>query len=77
MDCTQARARIPDAPPSAKQVLCTLIEESPLTMKDIQSRSGLARRTVYGAIRTLRDLGMLAEKPSLRDTRQTWFWPNI
>lgn len=77
MDCNQARRQIPHAPPSAKQVLCTLLEESPLTMKDIQSRSGLARRTVYGAVRTLRELGMLAEKPSLRDTRQTLFWPSV
>ena len=77
MDCNQARAQIPDEAPSAKQVLCTLLEESPLTMKDIQTRSGLARRTVYGAVRKLRDMGMLAEKPSLRDTRQTLFWPNV
>lgn len=77
MECDQASQTIPHAPPSAKHVLCTLLEESPLTMKDIQTRSGLARRTVYGAVRTLRDLGLLAERPNLRDTRQTLFWPSV
>jgi len=72
MDCHDA-LRIPDAPPSAKRVLCALADQGPLTMKDLQTASGMARRTVYGAVRRLRELGLIAERPSLRDTRQTLF----
>lgn len=75
MVCAQARDI--HAPPSAKQVLCTLIDEHPLTMKQIQAKSGLARRTVYGAIQILQERGLLARRPNLRDTRQSWFFPNV
>lgn len=73
MVCHEATQRIPDAPRSAKTVLCTLAERGPMTMKDIQLRSGLARRTVYGAVRRLREMGLLSERPNLHDTRQTWY----
>lgn len=73
MDCPEAR-QLPEEPPSARTVLCTLLAEGPLTMQDIQRESGLARRTVYGAIRRLRARGLIAQQVSLRDTRQTMFW---
>lgn len=56
MDCKDALRRIPPAPASIRTVLYALAEEGPLTMKDLQRVSGLARRTVYGAINRLRDL---------------------
>jgi DNA-binding MarR family transcriptional regulator len=74
MNCQQALQHVNDVPQSARTVLCTLADEGPLTMKDLQAASGLARRTVYAAIAKLREIGMIADKPSLKDTRQTWFW---
>lgn len=74
MDCEEALRRVPDAPRSARKVLCALADRGPLTMKDLQVASGLARRTVYGAITRLRKSGVISEQTSLRDARQTWFW---
>ncbi len=74
MDCRQALQKVPEVPRSVQKVLCTLADHGPLTMKGLQDASGLARRTVYGAVRRLREIGLIAEKPSLKDTRQTWFW---
>jgi hypothetical protein len=45
-----------------------------MTSADIQATTGLPRRTVYAALRTLRGLGVLMERPSLRDMRQSYVW---
>lgn len=73
MDCEHLLEQLPDMPVSARRVLCTLTASGPLTMKDIQTSSGLARRTVYGAVARLRDLGVVEARPNLRDMRQTLF----
>ncbi|MGB0652123.1 MAG: hypothetical protein ACPGQL_02885 [Thermoplasmatota archaeon] len=46
----------------------------PQTQKEICLETGLARRTVYGALRRLRALGLTEERAHLLDTRQTRFW---
>lgn len=74
MDCDNLVRRNDDLPRSAESVLSALCEEGPLTMSDLQARCGLARRTVYGAVRRLRERGLLQAQTSLRDTRQTFFW---
>jgi len=45
-----------------------------MTGKQLREATGLPRRTVYTALRRLRELGVLHERSSLRDTRQTYFW---
>ena len=45
-----------------------------MTGKEIREATGLPRRTVYTALRRLRELGLLQARQSLRDTRQTYFW---
>ncbi len=50
------------------------LEEGPLTSKQIQAATGLARRTVYVALGRLRRMGILCEQLSLRDARQTVHW---
>lgn len=45
-----------------------------MTGKEIREATGLPRRTVYTALRRLREMGMLQERSSLKDTRQTYFW---
>jgi DNA-binding IclR family transcriptional regulator len=66
-------AGVPVAP-SVQTVLGTLHAQQPMTSADIQATTGLPRRTVYAALRTLRSLGVLMERPSLRDMRQSYVW---
>lgn len=72
MACQDVVARL-DGPESVRIVAQRLCTAKRLTMKQLQQRSGLARRTVYGALRRLRELGLITETPNLRDTRQSWF----
>ncbi len=74
MTCQQANSLVPDLPPSVQSVLCRLAQDTPQTTADLTAATGLARRTVYVALKRLRARGLLAEQVSLRDSRQTWFW---
>lgn len=61
-------------PPSVQEVFCTLYNHDPMTGQDIRQTTGLPRRTVYEALRRLKTIGILRERISLKDTRQTYFW---
>lgn len=61
-------------PDSVQTILAQLVGHKPMTGKEIREATGLPRRTVYTALRRLREMGILKELPSLRDTRQTYFW---
>ena len=61
-------------PPSARTILGTLQGRKPMTSADIRMASGLAPRTLYGALRVLRERGLLLAQPSLRDARQCYYW---
>lgn len=73
-DCSDVAKTLPHVPPSVRAVLCTLVEHDPMTGAELRESTGLPRRTIYEALRTLRTLGVLQERVSLRDTRQTYFW---
>ena|ERR1041385_8446620 len=62
------------APPSVKTVAGALSRLGPMTSADLRGKTGLPRRTIYAALKALRGRGVLGERPSLRDTRQTYFW---
>lgn len=62
------------APASVQAIVHQLAERSPMTGKEIREATGLPRRTVYTALRRLREMGLLQERSSLKDTRQTYFW---
>ncbi|MEA3166608.1 MAG: hypothetical protein QOJ26_1480, partial [Thermoplasmata archaeon] len=36
--------------------------------------TNLPRRTIYAALQRLRELDVIKERASLRDTRQTFYW---
>ena len=61
-------------PSSVQAILGQLTGHKPMTGKEIREATGLPRRTVYTALRRLREMGILKEVPSLKDTRQTYFW---
>ena len=65
---------LPPVPISVQTILCQLYGHTPMTGKQLREATGLPRRTIYTALRKLRDLGLLQERQSLRDTRQTYFW---
>src|SRR5688572_26080445 len=62
------------APASVQAIVHQLAERAPMTGKEIREATGLPRRTVYTALRRLREMGLLQERSSLKDTRQTYFW---
>jgi DNA-binding transcriptional regulator GbsR (MarR family) len=61
-------------PPSVQRVYCAMYDHKPMTGSKLQEETGLARRTVYSALKKLKDIGVLREQLSLRDSRQTFFW---
>lgn len=61
-------------PPSVQEVYCTLYNHTPMTGAQLRESTGLPRRTIYEALRRLKQIGVLRERVSLKDTRQTYFW---
>ena len=61
-------------PPTVKTVADLLAHHAAMTGAQIREETGLPRRTVYSALQRLKALGILRERPSLKDTRQTYFW---
>ncbi|MFA5943537.1 MAG: winged helix-turn-helix transcriptional regulator [Candidatus Thermoplasmatota archaeon] len=58
---------------SVQTVYAALVDEV-LTSKELTLETGLGRRTVYTALKQLRDLGLVGQQGNLRDMRQTKFW---
>src|ERR1041385_2488800 len=59
---------------SVRSVLALLQTDHALTGKEIRTRSGLPRRTVYSALRVVSGGGVVVPGPGLRDTGQPLFW---
>ena len=74
MDCKEAVRSVAPVPPSVQTVFCTLYGHDPMTGSELRDLTGLPRRTVYAALQRLKELGLLRERASLRDARQTYFW---
>lgn len=60
--------------PISTQTLYEALLGGPLTGKELGLETGLARRTVYSGIKTLRGMDLLEERGNLRDMRQTRYW---
>lgn len=60
--------------PSVQQVFCAMYGHAPMTGAQLREETHLPRRTIYAALQRLKELGVLSERPSLRDTRQTYYW---
>lgn len=61
-------------PPSVRTVLGVLQLGRRVTAAELRQLSGLPRRTVYQALRVLRERGAVHQRRSLQDTRQSYFW---
>lgn len=74
MSWQEPQRSMPPVPASVQIILSKLQGHKPMTGKELREATGLPRRTIYTALRKLRELGVLRERQSLRDTRQTYFW---
>lgn len=74
MNCDQLLTQLPPVPRSVETVLCHLHRHQAMTGKELREATGLPRRTVYSALKRIREMGLLQERLSLQDTRQTYFW---
>ena len=63
-----------DAPPSAKYILKVLQYEGSMTQKEIVDSSMLPARTVRSALSYLVKKGLIAQRTSIRDTRQSIYF---
>ena len=60
-------------PASAVAVLSVLASRGPLTHKQLVEASPIPARTVRYALRRLREEGRVLERPSFRDSRQSYY----
>lgn len=74
MSCQEVLRTLPAVPPSVQSVLCALVERQPRTGAELREATGLPRRTVYAALQRLKRMGLLHERLSLKDSRQSYFW---
>lgn len=72
--CRDSLEAVAHVPPSVQSVYCAMFGQVPMTGQQLREATHLPRRTVYAALQKLKELGMLHERPSLRDTRQTYYW---
>jgi hypothetical protein len=72
--CKESIQAVAHVPPSVQTVYCAMYGNRPMTGRQLRDATHLPRRTIYAALERLRDLGVIKERASLRDTRQTFYW---
>jgi len=68
MDFRETKYKLP---PSAQEIYQILIDEGPMTTKEVLSRVNYASRTVRYALKKLISLGLVRKVPYLLDMRQS------
>lgn len=63
--------------PSARYVLRVLVELGEARFSELFLETGLPRRTLYSALRQLRDRGLVEVRPCLRDARRRFYCYSI
>ncbi len=72
--CQDSLQSVAHVPPSVQTVYCALYGHQPMTGRQLRDATNLPRRTIYAALQKLRELDVVKERASLRDTRQTYYW---
>jgi DNA-binding MarR family transcriptional regulator len=72
--CQDSLSQVAHVPPSVQTVYCALYGHQPMTGRQLRDATHLPRRTIYAALQRLRELDVIKERASLRDTRQTFYW---
>jgi DNA-binding transcriptional regulator GbsR (MarR family) len=72
--CQDSLEAVAHVPPSVQTVYCALYGHQPMTGRQLRDATNLPRRTIYAALQRLKELHVVKERASLRDTRQTFYW---
>lgn len=72
--CQDSLKSVAAVPPSVQTVYCALYGHQPMTGRQLRDATNLPRRTIYAALQRLKELDVVKERASLRDTRQTFYW---
>jgi len=72
--CKTELEAVAHVPPSVQTVYCALYGHEPMTGRQLRDATNLPRRTIYAALQRLKELRVVQERASLRDTRQTFYW---
>jgi predicted transcriptional regulator len=72
--CQESLQAVAHVAPSVQTVYCTLYGHEPMTGRQLRDATNLPRRTIYAALQRLKELDVVKERASLRDTRQTFYW---
>lgn len=72
--CQESLESVAHVAPSVQTVYCAMYGQKPMTGRQLRDATHLPRRTIYAALQRLRELGVIQERASLKDTRQTFYW---
>jgi DNA-binding MarR family transcriptional regulator len=72
--CQDSLRAVAKVPPSVQTVYCALYGHQPMTGRQLRDATHLPRRTIYAALQKLKELDVVKERASLRDTRMTFYW---
>lgn len=72
--CQDSLRAVAQVPPSVQTVYCALYGHQPMTGRQLRDVTHLPRRTIYAALQRLKELDVVKERASLRDTRMTFYW---
>ena len=72
--CQDSLSAVAKVPPSEQTVYCALYGHEPMTGRQLRDATHLPRRTIYAALQRLKQLDVVKERASLRDTRMTFYW---
>jgi predicted transcriptional regulator len=72
--CEDSLQAVGHVAPSVQTVYCALYGHQPMTGRQLRDATHLPRRTIYAALQRLKELHVVQERASLRDTRQTYYW---
>ena len=72
--CQDSLRAVAKVPPSVQTVYCALSGHQPMTGRQLRDATHLPRRTIYAALQRLKELDVVKERASLRDTRMTFYW---
>lgn len=72
--CQDSLRAVAQVPPSVQTVYCALYGHEPMTGRQLRDVTHLPRRTIYAALQRLKELDVVKERASLRDTRMTFYW---
>lgn len=72
--CADSLQSVGHVAPSVQTVYCAMYGQQPMTGRQLRDATHLPRRTIYAALQRLKELHVVAERASLRDTRQTYYW---